>query len=60
MDFIKNFFKDDDAIIGLCGLRDKDAKMYIPRGHSQTNYYRNMFEQNSKYGTNTKNNFLLS
>lgn len=65
MEFIKNLFKDDETIVGLCGFKDKNAQMYIPQtkeeNHAPKAYYNNLFAQNynKQYQTNTKNNFLL-
>lgn len=52
MDFIKNLFKDDEKIIGLCGFKKKTTKIYSfsPKINTVELFY----------GTNTKNNFLLS
>ncbi len=52
MEFIKNLFKDDDKVIGLCSFKKKEQKIY-----SFTPQFSTI---NLVYGTNTKNNFLLS
>ena len=46
MSFIKNFFKHDKTIIGLCGLRKRAeyVKLTIPENYKKTyipNYERN-------------------
>lgn len=49
MEFIKNLFKDDDKIIGLCALKKEEKRrIYIPefnpgRSIYNTNYPRNFF-----------------
>lgn len=53
MEFIKNLFKDDEKIIGLCGF-----KKIAPQTFTFKPKYSNTFEL--FYCTNTKNNFLLS
>lgn len=52
MDFIKNLFKEDEKIIGLCGFKKKTPKIYsfTPQINTVELFY----------STNTKNNFLLS
>ncbi len=52
MEFIKNLFKDDEKVIGLCSFKEKKQKTY-----SFTPEYSAI---ELIYGTNTKNNFLLS
>jgi len=52
MEFIKFFFKDDEKVVGLCSFRKKNAKSYTFAPTFNT--------VNLVYGTNTKNNFLLS
>ena len=52
MEFIKNFFKDDEKIIGLCSFKKKTQKTY--------SIYPDFRNLNMFYATNTKNNFLLS
>lgn len=53
MEFIKNLFKDDEKIIGLCAF-----KKTAPQTFTFKPKYSNTFEL--FYSTNTKNNFLLS
>ncbi len=51
MEFIKNFFKDDDSIIGLCGFRKEEEKkldVFIPKLNPAKpvydfNYQKNFF-----------------
>lgn len=52
MEFIKSLFKEDEKIIGLCGFKKKTPKIYSfsPKINTIELFY----------GTNTKNNFLLS
>lgn len=52
MEFIKNLFKEDEKIIGLCGFKKQAQKIYSfsPKINTAELFY----------GTNTKNNFLLS
>jgi hypothetical protein len=52
MEFIKNFFKDDEKAVGLCSITKKEQKTY-----SFTPEYSVI---DLIYSTNTKNNFLLS
>ncbi|CDE44888.1 unknown [Clostridium sp. CAG:768] len=53
MEFLKNLFKDDEKIIGLCSFKKKETtKIYsFTPQFSATKLI---------YSTNTKNNFLLS
>lgn len=53
MEFIKNLFKDDEKIIGLCGFRKTAPQTFTFKSKCS-----NTFEL--FYSTNTKNNFLLS
>lgn len=50
MEFIKNLFKDDEKIVGLCSFRKKEQKVIIPdfRGLKLV------------YNTNTSKNFLIN
>ena len=52
MEFLKNLFKDDEKVIGLCSFKKKHQKVYsfAPQLKNTTLFY----------STNTKNNFLLS
>ena len=51
MEFIKNFFKEDDTkIVGLCSFKKKHSKAIIP----------DFSTKNLVFITNTKNNILLS
>ncbi len=51
MDFIKNLFKDDEKIVGLCGFKKKAPKIY--------SFTPDFTRRDIVFGTNTKNNFLL-
>ena len=53
MEFLKNLFKDDEKIVGLCGFKKKETtKIYS---------FAPQFNATKLiYSTNTKNNFLLS
>lgn len=53
MDFIKNLFKDEDKVIGLCSFKKHTQKIYSfsPKFNDNIELF---------YSTNTKNNFLLS
>lgn len=56
MEFIKNLFKDDEKIIGLCGFKNQKMPLSLPNHR-----YENMFgKTNLVFKTNTKYNFLLS
>lgn len=52
MDFLKNFFKDDNTAVGLCHFRKKSTK--------QHQFMPNFYSAKNMYYTNTKENFLLS
>ena len=52
MEFIKNLFKDDEKVIGLCSFRKKSTKIY--------SFCPNKNTVELFYSTNIKNNFLLS
>ena len=52
MEFIKNFFKDDDTIVGLSGFKKKQP----PIRSITPDFTR----RDIVFYTNTKNNFLLS
>ncbi len=52
MEFLKNLFKDDDKVIGLCSFNKKTQKVYT--------FAPQIKNTNLFYSTNTKNNFLLS
>ena len=52
MEFIRNFFKDDEKIVGLSGFKDKMPKI--------RNITPDFTRRDIAYFTNTKNNFLLS
>ena len=52
MEFIKNLFKEDEKIIGLCGFREKSPIIHT--------YKPELSSIELFYTTNTKNNFLLS
>ncbi len=52
MEFLKNLFKDDEKIVGLCSFRKKKQQIYT--------FNAQLSNINLVYKTNTKNNFLLS
>ncbi len=52
MEFLKNLFKDDEKVIGLCSFKKKRVKVY--------SFTPAVNQINLIYNTNTKNNFLLS
>ena len=52
MEFIRNFSRDDEKVVGLCGFKDK-----MPKIHNITPDFT---RRDIVYFTNTKNNFLLS
>lgn len=53
MEFLKKLFNDDEEkIIGLCGFKKKAPKIY--------SFTPTFNATKLIYGTNTKNNFLLS
>ena len=49
MDFIKNLFKDDEKIIGLCGFKnakDSELSVYIPKFNPSKPIYNFNYEKN--------------
>ena len=49
MDFIKNLFKDEEKIIGLCGFKDfkpKSMGAYLPKFSPSTPTYKLNYEKN--------------
>ena len=51
MELLKNFFKDDEKIIGLCAFKKQPQKVY--------SYEPKFNATKLVYCTNTKNNFFL-
>lgn len=52
MEFLKNLFKKEERVVGLCALNKKNGRVsytYTPQFNAQKLIYR----------TNTKNNFFL-
>lgn len=52
MNFLKNLFKDDEKVVGLCSFRKKTDKLY--------SFSPQFSAIKLVYKTNTKNNFLLT
>lgn len=49
MDFIKNLFKDEDKIIGLCGFKngeDKNLRVFIPKFNPSKPIYNFNYQKN--------------
>lgn len=52
MEFLKNLFKNEEKVVGLCAFNKKNGKVsysYTPQFNAQKLIY----------NTNTKNNFFL-
>ncbi len=47
MEFLKNLFKDEDRVIGLCGFKkEEEVRVYIPRFDPSKNIYNLNCEKN--------------
>lgn len=56
MKFLKNFFSDDDQVIGLCAFKEKKEKIYPFQFNFEPKFKATRFI----YETNTSNNYFLS
>lgn len=55
MEFLKNFFKDDKQVIGLCAFKNKKEKIYPFQFDFEPKFKATRFV----YETKTANNFFL-
>lgn len=57
MEFLRNFFNDESAVIGLCGF--KDTKMNYNKNLIENCFFTNSFQTRKTFETNFGGNVLL-
>ena len=55
MEFLKNFFSDDNQVVGLCAFKNKKEKIYSFHFEPKPSFNATRFV----YETNTAKNFFL-